>query len=317
MFTMVHDIELGGYKVGMLEKVEIHRSVELLADTAVITLPGSQYNYALDVEGKIRRGDKVVIRLGYDETGLVEEFTGWIQRIGTDNGAITLECEDDLFKMRVPLADREVKNTPLSTLLEEMLQETGGGYSLDCSYEWTYEKFVINTATAYDVLKKVQEESGADIYLKGSTLHVHAPGEKTGKDVLYDFAMNVQECDLAYRNADERKVRVVVKALLPDGSVKEREFGSTGGDKVEVKSASPDDESMRLRGESEHKRLSFDGYDGDITAWLVPHVVPGDCVELHDKDYEYKDGRYFVRSVETEFGSGGATRKITLGFRLS
>ena len=77
MFTLCYDIEIGDYKVGMLEKVEIHSSVELLADTAVITLPGTQYNSALDVEGKIRRGDRVSIRLGYGETGLAEEFSGW------------------------------------------------------------------------------------------------------------------------------------------------------------------------------------------------------------------------------------------------
>lgn len=317
MFTLLYDIEIGDYKVGMMEKVEIHSSVELLADTAVITLPGTQYNSALDVEGKIKRGDRVSIRLGYGETGLAEEFSGWVQRIGTDNGAITVECEDDLFKLRVPLADREMKNVRLSDLLKSVLEETGGGYSLECSYSWTYDKFVVSTATAYDVLKKIQEECGADVYLKGKTLHVHAPGEKVGKDVLYDFSLNVQDCNLEYRNADERKVRVVVKTLLPDGSVKEMEVGSTGGDKVEVRAAASDDESMRLRGESEHKRLSFDGYDGDITTWLVPHVAAGDGAVLHDRDYGYKDGKYFVTSVDTEFGSGGATRKVTLGFRLS
>ena len=60
MFTMRYDIKVGDYRLGMLEKVEINRSVELLADTAVITLPAAEYNAALDVESKIRRGDRVV-----------------------------------------------------------------------------------------------------------------------------------------------------------------------------------------------------------------------------------------------------------------
>ena len=54
---MRYDIQIGGYTLGMLDKVEIHRSVELLADTAVITLPAAQYNAALDVESKLHRGD--------------------------------------------------------------------------------------------------------------------------------------------------------------------------------------------------------------------------------------------------------------------
>ena len=303
--------------LGMLEKVEINRSVELLADTAVITLPAAEYNVALDVESKIRRGDKVVISLGYEETGIVKEFEGWVQRVGTDNGAITLECEDDLFLFRKSLKNQQKMNISLADLLKLTVAGVGGGFKIDCSYSWTYEKFVINNATGYDVLKKVQEESGADIYIQDNVLHVHAPGEKVGKNIIYDFSQNVQSCDLNYRRADERKVEVIVKAVMPDGKVKEKKYGTTGGDKVEVKCATSDDASMKSRGESEYKRLTFDGYDGSITTWLVPFIVPGDCAELHDEDYDYKDGRYYVRAVKTEFGSSGATRNIELGFRLT
>lgn len=317
MFTMRYDIQVGNYRLGMLEKVEINRSVELLADTAVITLPAAEYNAALDVESKIKRGDKVVISLGYEETGMVEEFSGWVQRVGTDNGAITLECEDDLFKFRVGLKDQQKTNISLASLLKLVVDEVGGAWKIDCSYSWTYEKFTINSATGFDVLKKVQEESGADIYIQDKTLHVHAPGEKVGKDIIYDFSQNVQSCDLSYRRADERKVQVVVKAVMPDGKVKEKHYGATGGDRVEVKCATSDDASMKSRGESEYKRLTFDGYDGSITTWLVPFIIPGDCAELYDADYDYKNGRYYVRAVKTEFSSSGGTRNIELGFRLT
>lgn len=316
MLTMRYDIKIGDYKVGMLESVEINRSVELLADTAVITLPGAEYNLALEVESKIHRGDKVVISFGYEEMGMQEEFTGWVQRIGTDNGAITIECEDDLFLFRKSLKDEQHSNITLADLLKKVIDGIGGGYKIDSSYSWTYEKFTINSATGFDVLKKVQEESGADIYLQGDTLHVHAPGEKVGNDVYYDFFQNVQECNLEYRRADERKVEIVVKALMPDGKVKEKHYGTTGGDKVEIKCATSDDESMKLRGESEHKRLSFDGYDGSIDTWLVPYITPGDSAVLHDADYDYKDGKYYVRAVKTQFSSSGGKREVELGFRL-
>lgn len=313
---MKFDIEVGSYKLGMVEKVEIIRSVEQLADTAVVTLPGAEYNIALDVEQKIHRGDRIVINLGYEEIGMVQEFEGYVQRIGSDNGAITLECEDDLFLFRKSLSDAQLKNVTLASLLQKVVDGVGGGFSIDCSYSWTYEKFVINSATGYDVLRKIQEECGADIYIQGNTLHVHAPGEKIGNTIYYDFTQNVQDCDLTYRRTEDRRVRVVVKALLPDGKVKEREYGTTGGDKVTVKCASSDDASMKLRGESEHKRLTFDGYDGNIVTWLIPYVKPGDKAVLHDKDYEYKDGSYYVRAVTTEFSSDGGKRTVELGYRL-
>lgn len=317
MYTMGYDIQVGDFRLGMLDKVEIHRSVELLADTAVITLPASEYNKALEVESMIKRGDRVSVKIGYTETGLREEFSGYLQRIGTDNGSITLECEDDLFKFRVPIPDEVLKNVSLDALLKKVVDGVGGGYEIDCDYTWSYEKFVIHTATGYDVLKKVQEECGADIYLQGNVLHIHPPATKIGEEVYYDFSMNVESCDLTYRRAEDRKVRVVVKALLPDGKVKEYEVGATGGDRVEIRSASSDDASMKQRGETEVKRLSFDGYDGTIATWMIPYCEPGYVAELRDPDYDYKEGRYYVRAVTTEFSRDGGKRTIELGIRLS
>lgn len=317
MFTLGYDIRLGDFRLGMLDKVEIHRSVELLADTATIVLPGAEYNKALEVESLIKRGDPVSIIIGYEETGLREEFRGWIQRISTDDGSITIECEDDLYKFRKSIPNEELKQVTLETLLKKVISGIGESFRLDCTYSWTYEKFVINTATGYDVLKKVQEESGADIYLADDTLHVHAPAETVGDDVYYDFAQNVEECDLTYRTAEDRKVQVVVKATMPDGTVKEIETGSTGGDKVEIRCATSDEASMRQRGLTEVKRLSFDGYEGNITTWLIPYCKPGDTAELRDEDYPEKDGRYFVQAVTTQFSRDGGKRTVELGFRLS
>lgn len=317
MFTLGYDIKLADFRLGMLDKVEIHRSVELLADTATIVLPGSEYNKALDVESLIKRGDPVSISIGYEETGLREEFRGWIQRISTDDGSITIECEDDLYKFRKSLPNEELKAVTLESLLKKVISGIGESYKLDCTYSWTYEKFVINTATGYDVLKKVQEESGADIYLADDTLHVHAPAEAVGDDVFYNFSLNVEECDLTYRKAEDRKVQVVVEATMPDGTVKEIETGTTGGDKVEIRCATSDEASMKKRGETEVKRLSFDGYDGNITTWLIPYCKPGDTAELKDEDYPEKDGRYFVQAVTTEFSRDGGKRTVELGFRLS
>lgn len=314
---MTYDIQIGKYKLGMLDKVEVHKSVELLADTAEITLPAAQFNTALDVEQEIKRGDSVLVRFGYKETGIVEEFKGWLQRISTDGGSIKLYCEDDLFVFRTELKNEQLKKISLEALLQKVVSGVGKHFKIVCDYKWIYAKFTINNATGYDVLKKVQEECGADIYLKDGTLHVHPPGAVVGKERYYDFAKNVEKADLTYRNAVDKKYKVVVKSNMPDGTVKEIEVGSTGGDKIEVKCATSDAASMKARGELELRRRCFDGYDGNITTWLVPECRPGDTATLHDGDYPKKDGTYFVRSVTTTFGSDGGKRKIDLGFRLS
>jgi hypothetical protein len=315
------------YKVAMLDKVEIHKSQELLADTAQITLPSAQYNVPLDIEDKIHRGDGVTIKLGYKETGLVTEFDGWIQRISTDGGNITLYCEDDLYLMRKSIPNKVFKQVKLKTLLEYVVNHCGVALLIDCTYTWTYSKFVINNATGYDVLKKVQDECGADIYIRDNYLCVKAPGEVIKKKVneqgkeeevttYYDFAKNIEKEDLTYKDAEDKRFEVVVKANMPDGKVKELKFGTTGGDKIEIKCATSDEASMKARAESELKRRSYSGYDGSITTWLIPECEPGCKASIHDADYPKKDGIYYVNSVTTTFDKGGGSRKVGLSFKL-
>lgn len=317
MYTLDFEVKIGDFYLGMVDSITIHKSVELLADTCEIVLPAARLNKALEIEEQIKRGDEVSVSIGYKEVGIKEEFKGYLQRISTDGGSIKLFCEDDLFQFRKDLPNEELKKISLSDLLSKVVKGIGKNYKVDCSYTWVYDKFVIRDATGYDVLKKVQEECGADIYLKDGVLHIHPPGEVIGKERFYDFAVNIEEAELSFKRAEDKKVKVVVKAIMPDGKVKEIEVGSTGGEKVEVKCHASDTASMKARGEAEVKRRTFDGYDGSITTWLIPECNPGDTASIHDGDYTYKDGTYFVRSVTTEFSEGGGKRKVELGYRLS
>ena len=104
---------------------------------------------------------------------------------------------------------------------------------------------------------------------------------------------------------------------MPDGSVKEVETGTPGGEKIEIHSTTTDTESMKQRGRQELMRSTFDGYDGTITTWLIPQCRIADSVTLRDRDYPHRDGCYFVRAVTTEFSKEGGKRKIELGFRIS
>lgn len=76
MYSMNFDITIGKYRLAALEKVAIKCSVENLADTADITLPGTLFNRALKVEQKIAEGDAVRIRL-------VSEFSPFYSQISS------------------------------------------------------------------------------------------------------------------------------------------------------------------------------------------------------------------------------------------
>lgn len=310
---MAWEIYIGKFRLGLLDSVKIHRSVDLLADTAEVRLPATVLNKMLDIESLIRRGDQVRIVLGYDDV-MTEEFSGFLQEISVNGGNITLNCEDALFLLRKPVGDIELKNTTLKSLLEHIVRETGIGASVNCSYEFNYEKFVISRASGYDILKKVQEETKANIYMKGSVLHVHPAYEELFGRVVYDFSQNVEKDNLTYKRADERKFEVEVEGMTKGGQSVKVLTGTTGGDRRSVKVYGVTDPVLlKKRGEEELKYLVYDGYEGDFTTWLLPYCDAGYSAELRDKEYPHKDGKYYVTAVTTEFSQNGGIRKVQLG----
>lgn len=320
---MVYDIRIGNYKLGLLESVEIHKSVDLLADTAVVVVPGVVYNQSLDIESKVKVGDAITIKLGYDDN-LVTEFEGYVQRIDTDDNSLTFNCEDAIYLTRKPVKDKQFNKTTVKEIVQYCLSELKIGDSqigmkeLKCTYDVTYEKFVIKDANAFDVLKKLQDDTKANIYMQGTTLNIHPAYIEKGGDVQYDFSINVESSDLKYRNQDDRKFEVSVEGVGLDGKKQKVTIGTTGGEKRTIKVSSPMSAAdLKKRGQEEMKYLSYTGYEGNITGWLIPYVEPTYAAHLHDKEYEFKTGSYYVVSVTTTFSESGGVRKIELGRKLT
>ena len=313
---MVWEIQIGKYRLGLLDSVEIHKSVDLLSDTAVIVIPATYYNVSLDIEDKVNVGDAVTIKLGYDDN-LVTEFEGFLQRIDTDNGSLTFNCEDAMFLTRKAVANKELQQTSVKEIAEYCLSQIGMS-GLNCTYNINYEQFVIMDANAYDVFQKLQEETGANIYMKNGILNIHPAYIEKGGDVRYDFAVNIESSDLKYKNADDRKFEVTVEGISLSGIKKTVTVGTTGGERRSIKISNVmDEEDLKKRGLEYMKHLSFTGYEGSITGWLVPYVEPTYTAQIRDAEYEYKDGAYYVISVTTTFSESGGVRKIEIGRKLN
>lgn len=318
MFAMDFDITIGSFRLTMLESVVVTCSVENLADTATITLPGAACNRALEVESKIREGDPVCIRFGYDAhlDKLPVEFEGYVESIATDDGSIKINCEDEIYEFRKDLKNAVLSSVSVKELLEHVVKELGG-FELSCDYDFEYDRFTIYGTTGFDVLKKVQEETRANIYLKGKTLHVHPQYAETGKEVICDFAVNIEKSELRYKDARERKLIATVEGTDAKGKTVKVTKGTPGGDKFTIKLPGVSDKAtLERRAEEELKIRAYSGYEGSFTGWLVPRIEPTDVVELRDADYEYKTGKYYVAAVATTFAAGGGSRKVTIGKKI-
>ena len=315
---MSWNIRIGGFRLKMVEKVSIKRSVELLSDTATITLPGTVFNKAINIEDKIKVGDDVEIKLGYNDN-LKEEFKGYLKAIKTDGGSLTLELEDDIYLFRKSVKDEEMKNASVKSILENICSQIEG-FSVSCDYDFSYDKFVINNATGYDVLKKIQDEASPNIYLKDKVLHVHPQYAEIFGEARYDFSRNIERdgTDLKYKSEDERKLLVVVEGTDETGATVSVEKGTTGGDKMTLKLPGVSSKSsLEQKAQSVLDQKVYTGYEGSFQSWLIPYVDAGYKVSITDPDYEIKDGTYYVISVETTFSKDGGVRKITLGKKIS
>ena len=316
MFRLSWDIKIGDYRVKTLKGLKITTSVLNLADTATIEFPGQYLRNWVKVEDKIHVGDAVCIRLGYDDR-LETEFTGYLKRISRDNNTLVLECEDALFLLDRSVEDREYKTVPIRELLTDILHQVDAEFDVDCDFDFTYDKMVVFKSTALDVLKKVHEDTKANIWFEGKTLHVHPVYQvSSGEEpVIYDTEVNVQKNELKWKDKADKKVMVEVKYVNPNGELTKENYGVDGGTKITKYVGMTEKSSLMKSAENEYNLWNYSGYEGSFTGWLVPVVKAGGCVRLRDKGRP--EGKYYVTGVEIEFGQSGAKRKVTLGRQIN
>lgn len=319
MFHLTHHITIGRYRLRMLDKVEVTRSVQNLADTATITLPAAILNHPLDITDRIHEGDPVAITLGYDNRNR-QEFQGYVEDIHAGTEGIEIRCLDPLYLFKkTTLEDKTMQKPKLESILKTVCQQVSPHIAVNCDYDIGYGSFVIQKATAYDVLSKIHDEIKADIYFHDGTLHLHPPYSNINKATArLDFTRNVETSDLRYLRANDQDIEVEVTVKFSDGREDEKKtFGTTGGKKISVAALSEDLDEAQTLAEREHAAHCYEGYDGSLTTWLQPYVEPDMAVTIHDPIHPERDGKYYVVAVQTTFDKNGGKRKITLGRRVA
>lgn len=319
MFNMDYYIQIGSYKLGLLQSVEIEKSVDLLTQTAVIVLPGVVYNQSLDHEKYIKAGDSVLVKLGYDGE-LVTEFEGYVQRIDTDDDSLTVNCEDSMYLTRKAISPKVFTKCKVKDVASYCAQALS--FELDCtidSEKHYFDKFTISpNDTVYNVLSKLKDATKGQIYITDNKkLNIHPPYTQKGGDVVYDFAVNIEESDLKYRNESDRLLLVVANGVGIDGKKIKATAGKAGGDVDTIEVKFPvSKEALQKMADNQRKYKSYTGYEGNIKTWLIPFVEPTWSAKIIDKDYEFKEGTYYVTGVKTSFDDSGGVRTVDLGKRL-
>lgn len=307
----------GVWNLGILSECVIEKSTKNLADRATIILPEANFNKVLRIQDSIAIGDEVVIKLGYKGIQNEVEFLGFVKEIITDDDTLKIECEDALFLFRKGVKDKQFKPAKISQIAKYLIEQIDPTFKLDCDYDIDYEKFTIYQATGLDVLAKIQEETGADIYFEDNTLHIHPAYTRKSGDVDYSPQVNVEKMQLEYKLSENKKVEITVESTALDGTVRSYSTGKPGGEKIVKKVGRMSDQAIKIIAHNEYKNKMSDGYEGTFDAWLVPFVEPSFTAGIYDEDYTEKDGRYYVDSVTTKFSESGIMRTVQIGIKLS
>lgn len=305
-------------QLALLAECDIISSVDNLTDTAVIVLPEAVFNAPLNFENKIKRGTKVLIQLGYNGD-LKTEFVGYINDIVNSDSSLKINCEDALFLFRVGVNDVELKPTSLPKIAQYLLDQIDSSFTLNCDYDIAYEKFTIHQATGYDVLKKLHDETRANIYFDtdNKILHIHPPYIEKAGEIFYSMQKNIENSSLEFNNKLDAKVEVTIESTDLKGNVQKVVSGTTGGDKVTLKVGSMSKASMQRIADNEVIKRSAAGYEGSFDTWLIPFVKPTYSARIKDEEYPDRTAFYYVKSVNTNISEAGGKRTITPGLKLS
>ena len=306
------------FKLALLHSVEIESDVEVLGDNATIRLPEFVLNNPQRIQEKIGRGAKVQILLGYNDN-LRNEFEGYVREITTHGSSLNIECEDALFLFRVDVDNEELKSVTTSDICKRLIQQVDPSFKLVCDFDIGWEKFTINEATAFDVLKKIAEQTKANIYFNTAEkeLHVHFPYKDEAGRVTYAFNRNIEESSLEYQNSLDHKVQINVESINKSGEVRKTTKGTSGGNVINIKVGGMSKADIDRIADAELIRRSGERYEGSFQTWLDPYVRPAYTARMLNELYPNREGDYYVKSVFTSFSDSGGIRNVGLAIRLN
>ena len=317
MFTLCSEITIGGKRFGGVHDVRIRRSIYELTATAIVKVPvtavlkpSGKPATEVEVAKEIKAGDPVEIRLGYDDI-LNTEFKGYVKQLNLKT-PLEIVCEDAFYLCRKKSVTLSGKTT---------LADVIGGCGLTDGYtaKLSMESFQVPNKPVSWVLAKLKKDYGLAVFFDlDGRVYASEPFKTVDETVKYRLRYNViRDDDLKYQLAEDVKLKIKAVCVYRDGTKVEAKIGADDGtEKTMYFYDVKDEKELAALAQAELKRHSYDGYSGKIQTFLVPFAAPCMLAELEDDVYRYRNGRYYIESVETMFGTSGGRRTIEIGLKV-
>lgn len=322
MYILAAKIEIGDFVFRSVNEVEITKSVTELVDTATIKMPTKfrvkSNNEQKFIEECIKPGDKVKITLAYEGKYEGVEFSGFVKKV---NPKIPMEihCEDAMWLLRRKNIAKSWKKTTLKEVLQEVVSGTGIKLSNKIP-SVNLESWIIKNKNGTQVLQEIKETMGMSAFLDddGSLYCGLQQATNVGQVVQYDLNYNLVENNLEFKTSDEKKIKVIYSWTDKKTNKKKHyEAGDKDGEERRYNlNAVYDEKVLQSMADKVLKEAKYDGFEGDVTSFLLPFANRGMTAKIIDKEHANREGNYFIKTVVTTYGMSGARRKVTIGNRL-
>ena len=319
--------------VEAVNSVKISSSWRNIAETCEIKLPGLEH-YLINVEEQLFKiGDKIKVELSMTpsfvayknkeknkdlvDSDFKTEFEGYIERFQFST-PFTLFCENEAYVWkRKPKIEKHYPQIEITKLLKELFGETV--VLTESIPKFTLQKFVINSATPFKVLKELKKNYLLTAYFRGNKLMVGFPyltelNTPTRRYHLDGDLGNVVRENLTFISKEGLKLKAKVISILKNGKKIELSVGDPEGSERTLHFYNIDDEKeLSKMAEMQLEILTQDTLEGSIETFGVPYIMHSDLVSLESKKYPQKRGVFFVDGVNTTFSTSGFRRTVKLG----
>jgi hypothetical protein len=322
--NMIAVISIGQVQFNDINSFKIEQSITEISDNATIVIPR---NYAklkgVPVKDLINVGDEVIIEAGYEETGTAIEFTGYVKEISSDI-PIEITC-DEVYPFRKSNLVKSYKTVTLRQLLEDVVSGiksfNGDTYKVECP-DVNLGKYLIDNASAFQVLSKLKQDFGFYSRIYGNVLHVGLAYDwkpSYTKKHTYRLQENVKnKSNLKFKAVSDFNTQVKVTIKHPNGTTETVTAGSLEEDaavKTITTGAMTKADAEKLA-KSRLKQYTYNGYTGSITGFGIPRVNAGDSIEITDQESWDRTGTYLVEKVGISYSDSGFERESTISFKV-
>lgn len=321
MFILNSKVTIGDYSFLSINEVEITKSVEELADTAVIKLPSRfkirKSEALVYTEEVIKPGDKVTITLGYEEKYEGVEFIGYVSKV-KPTIPLEIHCEDAMWLLRRKNINKVFGKTTIKNIIQELVSGTDILLSAKIP-DIPVDKYIIQNANAAQVLQKLKEDFSLTVFIEdGNKLYCGLQqATNIGETAKYDLNYNLVSNDLEFKTEDDKRLKIRYTYIDNKNKKKQVEVGDPEGELRTFHTTTVSDEKiLKQMATAELSKLKYAGFEGNVTSFLIPYATRGMSADIIDKEHPNRNGKYFIKKVETSFSTSGARRKVTIGNKL-